>query len=153
MRGTRDLPKISCSDKEKICTAGSGGVSPPGHLSEKGVPLFWHESKPVIFWTALLHDFDIKAVFDLTPGSGALASACLSAGCLYYGIIGNACHLSWLQNVLDRAALCELVKVGTPLYQEDLASSVKEHFTDLLDELNRESVEDDSDADSEGQRA
>jgi len=151
MRGTRDLPKISCTDKEKTCPTSSGSVSPPGHVSEKGVPLFWHESKPVVFWTALLHDFDIQAVFDLTPGSGALASACLSAGCLYFGIIGNEYHLSWLQNVLDRTALCELVKAGTPLYQEDMASSIKEHFADLLDELNRENAADDSDEDSEGQ--
>ena len=47
----------------------------------------------------------------------------------------------------------EVVKAGTPLYQEDMASSIKEHFADLLDELSRERADDEPDADSDAQES
>lgn len=143
-RALRELPKMSAADKAKIIQdldPSSMACAPPGTLDEKGVPLFWSEVKPLAFWSELISNFDLGAVYDLTPGSGALATACLQAGTVYFGAVGNEHHLSWLQNVLDRAALVELVTAGTPLYQEDLATSIKEHFSELLDQLNAPDAE------------
>ena len=43
-----------------------------------GMPLFWQERKTPALWKRLLGDVRGKAVFDITPGSGALARACMS---------------------------------------------------------------------------
>ena len=50
--------------------------------------LFGNESKPIAFWCALIDDWKIQALFDVTPGSGALMEACLTRGVQYYGV----CH-------------------------------------------------------------
>ncbi len=70
-----------------------------------GVPLFWGERKTVKMWAQILEDVDAKAVYDLTPGTGALASACLIAGITYVGVARNADHRQWLDTLLDRVAL------------------------------------------------
>ena len=68
---------------------------------------------------------------NLSPGSGSLASACLSQGLVYHGIVGNASHMGWLMNVLDRESLQYICRAGHPLYQEDLATRLKESTTTL----------------------
>ena len=42
---------------------------------------------------------------DLTPGSGALAEACLLDDVPYAGVVRDQVHYSWLVNVLDRQCL------------------------------------------------
>lgn len=42
-----------------------------------GHPLFWQELKSVDFLVSVLNDFGIGYVFDLSPGSGAMAIACV----------------------------------------------------------------------------
>lgn len=75
---------------------------------------------------------DIKCIVDVTPGSGCLGVAALELGVIYFGICRDATHFTWLGNVLDRAALSYVCQSGTHLYQEDLATSVKELFADML---------------------
>ncbi len=84
----------------------------------------------------MLQDLDGKAVFDLTPGSGACARACLELGVAYVGLCRCAEHASWLQNVLDRHALLLMTRQGTPLFEQDMAQCVTEHFQDVQDQLN-----------------
>ena len=143
------LARIDPADKEKIFT------EKPGELPQKwtnlvtgGVPLYWQESKSTLVWTQLMTDVRADCVVDLSPGSGALATACMQLGIAYLGIVSNATHLSWLTNVLDRAALQYIVESGHVLYQEDLASLVKDMFADLLEKDGTE-VELTSDAEGE----
>ena len=47
---------------------------------------FLNASKPIAFWQALLDDWSIQAVFDVSPGSGALMEAALRRGAVYHGV-------------------------------------------------------------------
>ena len=85
---------------EKAAILGYGaGTSPPEDWIEKhgdDVPLFWHESKPIAFWQALLDDWHVQAVMDCTPGSGALLEACLTRGVHYHGLCAGLSHtVAW----------------------------------------------------------
>ncbi len=73
-----------------------------------------------------------KAVADLSPGSGILASACLELGIPYFGMCQNAMHMQWLSNVIDRYSLRLTVTSGSFLYREDLAMHISELFARLL---------------------
>jgi len=137
------LARISPQEKAHIFDI-TGGASPAG-WSRSGVPLFWQESKPACLWSALLENLDIKCVVDMTPGSGTLAQACMVAGIQYCGFVMNETHLSWLSNVVDRFALTLIVQKGHVLYVEDLMSHIKEHFGDILDEMNAPEVEEEED--------
>ena len=62
----------------------------------------------------------------------------MQAGISYSCVAKNAEHGSWLINVLDRAALGQICKEGSPLHTSDLSQSVKEHFSETLDQLNEQ---------------
>ena len=100
-RPLSEIPMISSAEKAKLMASlvvhGPGSAGPPGGqaptlpdewLERHGqdTPLFWNESKPIALWCALIDDWKVQAVFDITPGSGALMEACLTRGVLYYGI-------------------------------------------------------------------
>ena len=99
-----------------------------------GVPMFWGETKPLSFWVTLLTDLRGGCVVDVTAGSGTLASACMSLGIQYLGLVGNPTHLTWLTNVIDREALKYICTGGNLLYQEDLAKVIEELFADVVEE-------------------
>ena len=144
------LPKVCREDKEQILT--SWGVTempgkPPRRWQETsaaGEPLFWQETKNKDFWLNFLKELNIKAVVDVSPGSGTLAVACMEHGADYFGICRDATHLGWLNNVLDRAALTYLCESGTHLYQEDLSAHIKELFGDMLKDNADDAVNDDA---------
>ena len=104
--------------------------------SSMGVPLFWQERKSVSCWKAILQDVSAKAVFDLTPGSGCCGRACMELGLSYAGVTQHADHCSWLQNIFDRHALRAICTSDGPLYNEELETSIKQHFEDVLQQLN-----------------
>ena len=112
--------------------------------SSVGVPLFWQERKTVKCWKAILKDVQCKAVFDLTPGSGACARAAMEMGVPYAGVTRCQEHCSWLQNILDRQALRCVATAGA-LFDQDLSECVKEHFQDVLDQLNEQDAIEDTD--------
>ena len=129
-----NLPRISPVDKLKIFS------EPPATLPTKwtkcassGVPMFWGETKSIATWDLLLNEVCAKVVVDLSPGSGLLASACLAQGLVYHGVVGNASHMGWLTNVLDRESLQHISRAGHPLYQEDLATHLKELFGEIME--------------------
>ena len=68
----------------------------------------------------------------------------------YYGELGE--HTHWLNNVVDRWALEEIVQTTSPLHEQDLAKLVTEHFSDVLQQIadrdqHVEEAEDDDDVD------
>ena len=137
-RPASELPLIKLAEKVKVLAGAVPAVPPaeaPATWKDRhgdDVPLFWQEGKPISLFLAILDELKIKAVFDMTVGSGALMEACLTRGVQYHGLCLNRDHLSWVQAVADRAA-CGLASIqGSTLYNEDLAKSVKEVFEDIL---------------------
>lgn len=87
-RASAMLPLISPKEKQTIMGS-CKPVLPPDDWTEKyggDVPLFWQEGKSISFWGALLEEFRIKSIFDMTPGSGALMEAALLRGIVYHGL-------------------------------------------------------------------
>ena len=98
-RPLSEIPLIDSGEKAKVMgnlvitgpgsTVQGPGPALPDEWQERNgrdQPLFWNESKPIAFWCALIDDWKIQAIFDVTPGSGALMEACLTRGVLYYGV-------------------------------------------------------------------
>jgi len=83
-----------------------------------------------------LKEIAVALVIDLTPGSGAMARACLDEGIEYIGVCRSQGHSSWLVNVLNRASVESTVRQGTALYEQDLATCLQDHFKELIDELH-----------------
>ena len=44
-------------------------------------------------------------------------------------------HALWLNNVVNRGALEEIVKKKSPLHEQDLAKLVNTHFSDVLQQI------------------
>jgi hypothetical protein len=120
--------------------------------TESGQPLFWAERKPKKFWAQILYDCDAKVVMDMTPGSGACVHGCMDLGINYTCIVQSPEHGSWLQNVLDRHALQNICETGQPLFEQDLATCVKDHFQDVLDQLNEADEMEDVDPGEPGEQ-
>ena len=137
------LPLLAPADKERM-TGQVPAAVPPSSASKKvfdsslGLPLFWNERKTPAIWKQLLKHLNATSVFDITPGSGQCARACMEAGIQYSCVAKNAEHGSWLMNVLDRVALGQICQEGSPLYQQDLSVCLKEHFSEALDQLNEQ---------------
>ena len=72
-------------------------------IDKRGHPLFWAEYKSVQLFKVLFAQFDVTHILDMTPGSGAAASAALAAGATYDGFCINAPHKQWLENLMDSA--------------------------------------------------
>ena len=103
-----------------------------------GHPLYWTERKTPKLWKELLKDLNATSVYDVTPGSGQCARACMQAGIHYSCLAKNHEHCSWLINVLDRAALQTICQQGSMLHTADLCQSIQEHFSKTLEELNEQ---------------
>ena len=140
------LPRVSHEDKKKIFADTPDITSLPKKWRDQvpsGEPLNWQETKSRDFWLRVLQELSVKAVVDVSPGSGSLGVACMEAGVSYFGICQSNVHFTWLGNVLDRAALQYVSEAGTHLYQEDLAAHVKEIFSDML-QTDEDGINDDA---------
>ena len=139
------MVKVTPEDKVDILGKAGELASPPERFASRlnGVhPLFWQERKPVAFWRQLLTDLNVKAVCDITPGSGTLAQACLLEHWNYTGITRTGAHSSFMQNKLDRDAVGVISMDGSGMYESDLAHHLQTHFGDVVDELNAAEVDD-----------
>ena len=100
------LPLMSAEEKRMIFNT---GVNPLPNKWERrglrGVPCFWCETKGVTAWVQVLEDTMSQAVVDLSPGSGALAEACMKKGAHYFGVVFDKTLYQWLSKVVDRASL------------------------------------------------
>ena len=130
------MPQLTANDKAHI--TGCVPPTPREHLFDTclGQPLFWAERKSPVFWKQVFLDMSAKCIVDCTPGSGMAARAAMELGIQYVAFARNPEHSSWLQNVLDRAALRVICTQHTVLFHQDLAQCIKHHFQDLLDQLN-----------------
>ena len=96
------------------------------------VPLFWGETKSASLWRQLVVDTGVKCIVDLSP-STALATACMEMGVSYVGLSSSQVHMQWLVNTVDRASLQFICKAGSFLYQEELATHIRDLFADVVD--------------------
>ena len=138
-RSLGSLPRCSEEDKRLICGIQEKLPDLLGQVRNDvgvGLPLIWQESKSVKMWSALVADLDVGAIFDCSPGSGALAEAAMRAGVHYAGVCANGKHVSWLQSVLDHAALKQIITPQSPLFDSSLASKIKEYFMDIVGNLD-----------------
>lgn len=119
-RSLGELPLIDAAAKAKILAACPGAPAAPAVTAVpdpwkdnhgEDVPLFWQEAKPISFYLALIDDMQVKAVFDMTAGSGALMEAALTRGIQYHGVCFNRDHMTWLQAIADRAACVTLTSL------------------------------------------
>ena len=149
------LPTITIKDKQKVFPNNGSASTPPQKVfrADHGVPVYWQEKKPPGFWEDILEMLDAKMVVDLSPGSGAVGRACLRQSIPYVAACGSDAHRTWLGNALDREA-CELItKEKSPLFETDLSELIKNHFQDVLDQMEamgRDEDEDEGDADENG---
>ena len=147
-RSRKAIPRISVKDKAEIVGMFSPAGVPESLMQEFSNPiLFWQEGKPVEIYEQMLADFDVRSVFDVSPGSGALAEACLRLGITYVGVTTRPTHATWLSNVLDRVVLGHIVTPGRPCYQKDFAVEVQTHVSDILLVLQESESADDFDMD------
>ena len=130
-RNLAEIPRLTTDSKKSIL--GDAAVGAFGRdrvdkeVAERGNPLLWGEWKPVTLFSTLIRDFNVAAVVDMSPGSGAACLASLYSNVPYSGIAFNEKHETWLRDLLqklfvamvfsnDVAADAELVKnVGTYL--------------------------------------
>ena len=109
-----------------------------------GQPLFWAERNNVDYWKDLWQDLNAGVVVDCTPGSGTAAMAALELNICYYGIARNSLHANFLSNVVDRHALKMMNTHGGPLYHQDMAECIVEHFNAVLAHINRMATAEDT---------
>ena len=134
------LPRISEKDKKSIVGNESPANVPKELLQHFPNPvLFWQEAKPVEIYEQLLLDFDIRSIFDVSPGSGGLAEAALKLGVMYVGVTTSQTHTKWLDNALDRVAVGHTKTPGRPCYDKEFAAEVQTHCSDILIALDTES--------------
>ena len=104
-------------------------------------------------------------VFDLSPGSGAAAIACIYNGITYNGVCANEFQEKWLSSILDMATMAVLsgdvaTHGQTPVQGKENADMIKQYFATAVAEAKRflregsrdmqdtaANVEDDSDED------
>ncbi len=149
------LPSIALADKDKII--GASTPVPPSKVfdTDLGCPLCWQEVKSKDLWCAVLEATNADFVVDMGAGSGITARSCLTLGIPWVGLCWNQVHTNWLNNVVDRWALEEIVQKKSPLHEQDLAKLVSAHFSDVLqqikdrDKMTEASMEDDDEAETE----
>jgi len=136
IRNRNSLPRLNHDEREEII--GQSPVPPAGlfDVAGRGHPFSWYEKKPISWYKTFLIEIAAHLVIDLTPGSGAMARACLDEGIQYVGVCRSQQHSSWLENILNRASVESTVRQGTALYEQDLATCINDHFKELIDELH-----------------
>ena len=130
------LPLLSLGDKARAMGVQETLLEVPNTNlfdSSGGVPLYWQERKPVQLWRQVFEDLQARTVVDLSPGGGLAARAAMELGISYLGLARTAEQCSWLANVCDRAAARAAVTSSTSLFNQDLKTSLEEHFGDILE--------------------
>ena len=120
---------------QQACPSPAAGLF---DVAARGHPFSWTERKPLAWYQVFLAELCAALVVDYSPGSGAMARACLNAGIPYVGICRTEEHCSWLTNILNKAAVECISRTGSPLYQQDLASCIDAHFKEVIQELHQQ---------------
>ena len=138
--------------RDRSCPSPAAGLF---DVAARGHPFSWTERKPLSWYEIFLSEVCAALVVDYSPGSGALARACLNQGIQYVGICRTDRHCSWLTNILNKAAVKCISRNESPLYQQDLAICISTHFAELIDELHQQdaAVADSSDGEDSSESA
>ena len=136
IRIRNSLPRMIQDEREAII--GQSPIPPEGlfDVAGRGHPFSWYEKLPIPFYKTFLTEIAASLVIELTPGSGAMARACLDEGIQYIGVCRSLQHSSWLVNILNRASVESTARQGTALYEQDLPKCLNDHFKELIDELH-----------------
>ncbi|CAE7367602.1 Cdkl4 [Symbiodinium sp. CCMP2592] len=120
------LPKIKPEVKESIL----GNMdAPEAWPMERGLPLFWQESKPKSFWSSLYSSLGVTLIVDFEIGSGQAALAAMEDGLSYVGLCKDQSHNAWVSNYLDKQALRLITTTGHSMFSETLATALQEIFS------------------------
>ena len=57
---------------------------------------------------------------------------------MYACLAKNQEHTWWLQNVFDRSAVTSICTLESALYSQDLATCIKAHFQDIVDQVTEQ---------------
>ena len=119
-RHLQQIPRLSDADIENIlgpkallaaaCANTHVKDRHVDEVSKRGNPLFWGEYKPVDLLKEIFIHCDFTEVWDLTPGSGAAASAALSLGIKYEGLCVNEGQQQWLDVLMDKVVFAVAVE-------------------------------------------
>ena len=96
------------------------------------MPLFWAERKAQAFWGASTASWGAGCIVDTTPGCGTAACAAMAMDVPYIGLAKNSCHAKFLANVTDRSALHMMRTKGCPLFHQEMAKVIEDHFSTVL---------------------
>ena len=146
------LPTITSADRAKMTFKEAACPSPAAGIFDveaRGHPFSWTERKPLGWYAVFLAELCAGLVVDYSPGSGAMARACLNAGIQYVGVCRPDEHCSWFTYILNEAAVESISRSGSPLYQQDLAQCIDAHFKELIQELHQQDAAVADEADDE----
>ena len=77
----------------------------------------------------------------------------MDSGITYVRLAKSQQHNTWLQHVLDRAAVISICTSESALYTQDLATCIEEHFKDIVrqvkDQDKKQKEKPDSDEDDD----
>ena len=135
-RPLQSLPRLTPSQKEAMI--GKPLRELPSKLvaaAATGRPLFWQEVKPIGLLAQAFQDFCVSHVCDLSPGSGACATAAAMNGITYDGFCRNTTQQRWLESLLDRAMLNVLTNEKAPHHDTELAQSICMYFASSIENL------------------
>ena len=110
--------------------------------------MFWLESKPLELYEALIGNYNLVDIQDLSPGSGCLAKACLKSSVQYTGFVSCAKHKTWLENVLNLEAARQICNKDSGMFQQTLADALQTWFADELTDADGKDVKMDDDSKS-----
>ena len=109
-RSFESLPRMALDVKDGVT-----GVASPvyeEHVMKvtrtRGHPIFWRETLDVEWFLAFVRDAHAKAIFDVSPGSGAAACAAAILNLPYEGIAMSANHAACLDNIMDKAIFASI---------------------------------------------
>ena len=137
------MPVLSAENKAKILGIVPSKPRVQLYDAAHGMPLFWSERKTQAFWRDLFADLGASCIVDTTPGCGTAACAAMAMELPYVGMVKNSCHANFLANVADRSALHMMRTKGSPLFHQEIAKVIEDHFSMVLRTIEHmESAED-----------
>ena len=102
-------------------------------VQARGHPFSGSERKPLAWYEVFLAEVMATLVVDFTPASGCDGSSMPPPRRPVRR------RLSYrLTNILNKAAVECITRNGSPLFQQDLASCIKDHFKEVIDELHQQ---------------
>lgn len=90
------------------------------------------QGKGADIYTALIKNYNIVDLLDLSPGSGQAGSAAVALGVPVTSVVFDDTHLRWLQNVADVTCARLICQKSSHLHQQSLAEALDNFFKEEL---------------------